>query len=187
MAPAFEPLRNVRIYKMKQSAHFSIKADAYAAIEAKYHCDHANRELRLRIIADGRKAYYRQCISCGHAGSAVSAKVARLELQGRVEPSFDDDLEHQCHARKRAEYLATYQEIAPKLRAEYEAYLASDAWTQCRAVALMRANEICECCEHFRATEVHHITYERIGQELDSDLMAVCSFCHGLLHRRHSL
>ena len=29
--------------------------------------------------------------------------------------------------------------------------------------------------------------YERIGHELPTDLMAVCSFCHELIHGKHVL
>lgn len=162
--------------------HFSIKTVAYATIEAKYLCKHETRELRLRTIADGRKAYYRQCIVCGHAGSAISTKTAKFEFKGRPEPRFDDELEHQWYAKKRAEYFATYQDIKPSLRAEYKAYLASDTWAQRRKIVLSRASYVCECCEHYTATQVHHKAYERIGNELDTDLMALCILCHQLLH-----
>jgi len=168
-------------------SHFSIKQEAYAAIEAKYRCAHEIRELRLRRIADGRPAYYRQCTRCGHAGNAISTKVATVGFQSRAIPSFDDELEHQWHAKKSAEYLAAYQKIEPSLRAEYDAYLASDAWAARRSIVLARAHGTCECCEHYSATQVHHKTYERIGQELDTDLLAVCSLCHDLLHGRAAL
>lgn len=163
-------------------AKFSIKSDAYAALEAKYQCMHEVREVRLRTIADGRLAYYRQCIKCGNAGNAVSAKLAKSERQGQESPIFDDDLEHKWHAQKQAEYLTTYKNIAPQLRAEYHTYLASIDWADRREQVLIRANYMCECCEHFVATQVHHMTYERIGNELDTDLMAVCPFCHSLIH-----
>jgi hypothetical protein len=168
--------------------HFTIKTEAYSGIEASFRCDHASRELRLRIIADGRPAYYRQCVRCGHAGRAISAREVRSELQGKTEaPPFDDDLEVKWRARKHAEYVKTYQDIAPKLREEYEAYLKSDEWADRRTATLKRAEYVCQVCEHFPATQVHHIHYDRIGGELDSDLLAVCSFCHGLLHGRIEL
>jgi hypothetical protein len=169
-------------------SHFKIKKDAYAAIEARFRCQHESRELRRRIIADGRPAYYRQCVRCGQAGRAIAAREARSELQGKTAaPPFDDDLEYKWHARKHAEYVKTYQDIAPKLREEYEAYLKSDDWDVRRTAALERATYVCQVCEHFPATQVHHIHYDRIGVEQDSDLLAVCSFCHGLLHGRNEL
>lgn len=59
----------------------------------------------------------------------------------------------------------------------YTAYLASDAWAQRRKAVLQRTNGKCQRCGN-PATEVHHKTYERLGQERDSDLEAVCSTCH---------
>lgn len=168
-------------------AKFWIKADAYSAIEEKYRCAHDNRELRLRVIADGRTAHYRQCLICGYAGNAVPKKSVRTELQGQSAPPFDNDLEYRWHGRKHAEYFFTYKEIKPMLRAEYEKYLASEAWSQRRSATIQAANGICQCCEHFPATQAHHVTYERIGTESASDLMAVCSFCHELLHGKHAL
>jgi hypothetical protein len=168
--------------------HFAIKSEAYAAIEARFRCDHESRELRLRIIADKRSVYYRQCIRCGNAGRAIAVKEAKLEIPSeRDAPPFDDDLEYQWLARKHAEYVKTYQDIVPELKEEYEAYLQSDNWAARRTSTLERANHVCQVCEHFPATQVHHIHYERIGAELDSDLMAVCSFCHGLLHGHKEL
>ncbi len=168
--------------------HFRIKKEAYSAIEARYRCQHASRELRRRIIADGRPAYYRQCVQCGQAGRAIATKEARSELQENTEaPPFDDDLEYKWHARKHAEYVRAYQDIAPKLREEYEVYLKSDDWAARRNGALERAAYVCQVCEHFPATQVHHIHYDRIGVELEPDLLAVCSFCHGLLHGRDEL
>jgi replicative DNA helicase len=32
--------------------------------------------------------------------------------------------------------------------------------------------------------EVHHRTYERIGQERSEDLTVLCDVCHGLFHER---
>lgn len=168
--------------------HFRIKKEAYSQIEARFRCAHEKRELRRRIIADGRPAYYRQCIRCGHAGKAIAVKEAESELHGSAEtPSFDDEMEHKWRAKKHAEYIKTYQDIASRLREEYEAYLKSDDWAARRITVLERAENVCQVCEHFPATQVHHIRYERIGAELDSDLLAVCSFCHGLLHGREQL
>lgn len=168
-------------------AQFLTKADTYSAIENKYRCTHENRELRIRVIADGRSAHYRQCIICGNAGNAVSAKTVQTELQGQKAPPFDNELDHRWRGRKHAEYLSTYKQIEPVLRAEYEAYLASELWAQRRSATIRAAKGVCQCCEHFPATQVHHITYERIGNERASDLMAVCTFCHELLHGKHSL
>lgn len=162
-----------------------IKQEAYAAIERRFHCLHPKRELRLRIIADKRKAHYRQCITCGAAGRAISTRETLSEIgQNKQAPQFNDDLEAQWYAQKHVAYLLTYSEIEPILREEYEQYLKSPEWRSVRSRILNRANGKCECCERAPPTEVHHTTYVRLGNELDDDLLAVCAFCHWLIHNQ---
>ncbi|GAB2999623.1 hypothetical protein GCM10010960_01830 [Arenimonas maotaiensis] len=163
-------------------SHFLIKKAAYSAIEERYRCTHEVREIRLRILVDSRKAYYNQCISCGHAGSAIGLKSIKNQAKPISITLFDNELEIKWRARKNAEYQAIYIAIEPSLKAEYEAYLESETWRKRRMVILERATKKCECCEHYPATEIHHKTYARIGQELDSDLMAVCKLCHDQIH-----
>lgn len=165
-------------------SHFLIKQSAYSAIEERYRCAHEVREIRLRILADSRKAYYNQCISCGHAGSAIGLKSIKNQVNLISTTLFDNELEVKWRARKNAEYQATYLAIEPSLKAEYEAYLESETWRKRRLVILERASKICECCEYYPANEIHHKTYARIGQELDTDLMAVCKFCHDQIHKK---
>lgn len=46
----------------------------------------------------------------------------------------------------------------------------------------------CELCRLSRIAKfqcryhVHHLTYERLGEEHDDDLMLLCSPCHNLVH-----
>lgn len=41
--------------------------------------------------------------------------------------------------------------------------------------------EICGVCCF--SLQVHHLNYDRLGKELDSDLMALCESCHRTVHR----
>ena len=61
-------------------------------------------------------------------------------------------------------------------------YLGSQFWAQKRREALERANYICQRCFKRPATEVHHRTYERVFNELATDLQPVCRDCHRRLH-----
>ncbi|KAA3654980.1 MAG: hypothetical protein DWQ11_02920 [Proteobacteria bacterium] len=167
--------------------NFKVKQELAQAIEQRFQCEHDERQLRLRTIADGRRAYYRQCVRCGHAGNAVSARAALRDLAGNSQPPlFDDELEPKWRAKKHAAYVAAYTAARSEIKKEYGAYLRSVEWAQRRLLVLRRANWVCEICEYFDAKEVHHVTYERVGHERDADLMAVCPFCHGLLHERRS-
>jgi 5-methylcytosine-specific restriction endonuclease McrA len=64
---------------------------------------------------------------------------------------------------------------------EYVQYLRSREWQAKRLAALHRTMNRCEKCglqKHKESLEVHHKTYERLGHELDSDLMVLCTLCH---------
>src|SRR5690606_26359580 len=68
-------------------------------------------------------------------------------------------------------------------RDEYNRYMRTDEWRAKREKVLTRANGTCEGCGERVATEVHHLTYERLGAEMLFDLVAVCSDCHMTIHQ----
>jgi hypothetical protein len=65
----------------------------------------------------------------------------------------------------------------------YADYLRSTHWLETRERILTRSGGVCERhkCKR-RATQVHHKTYVRLGEELDSDLEALCVRCHQQEH-----
>jgi 5-methylcytosine-specific restriction endonuclease McrA len=66
----------------------------------------------------------------------------------------------------------------------YSWYLGSAFWRERRGHILHRANYTCERCGKLPATEVHHLTYVRVFNELPSDLVALCKQCHAEIHWR---
>lgn len=63
----------------------------------------------------------------------------------------------------------------------YAEYLASGRWAA--AKARYRASEEpqeCMCGE--TDVQIHHKTYERVGEELPADLRALCRRCHVMMH-----
>jgi len=66
----------------------------------------------------------------------------------------------------------------------YHRYLGQDFWRERREHILKPANGKCEKCGQRPPTEVHHLTYIRVFQELPSDLLAVCRQCHAEIHWR---
>jgi 5-methylcytosine-specific restriction endonuclease McrA len=161
------------------SGLIQLKSATYAAIEERYLCIHQRREIRRRIIADGRVSYVSQCEACGHTSLPISAKKALA--QSPSPPPYDHVMESRWRAAKSAEYVRAYHELKPALRAEYLAYLASPQWAQKRIEILERANGLCEICAQI-ASQVHHLHYRNIGKEQAGDLMAVCRVCHELIH-----
>lgn len=65
----------------------------------------------------------------------------------------------------------------------YRGYLKTAAWRQKRAEVIRRAAGVCERCRRWPVANVHHLTYERLGDEPLSDLLGVCRRCHEELHR----
>lgn len=74
----------------------------------------------------------------------------------------------------------------PKTRQviRYKEYLASDAWKIKRDEALERANHRCQLCSETKRLNVHHNTYDRLGDELPGDLITLCRRCHLVFHVR---
>jgi hypothetical protein len=68
----------------------------------------------------------------------------------------------------------------------YRDYLRTPEWRRTRAAALVRAGNCCSLdVTHTRDLEVHHRTYERLGEELAADLVVLCRACHRLHHAEH--
>jgi Mrr N-terminal domain len=70
----------------------------------------------------------------------------------------------------------------------YRRYLRTPEWRRTRAAALHRAGYACSLdIAHTDDLEVHHRTYERLGQELATDLTVLCDACHGRHHEHFGL
>ncbi len=65
---------------------------------------------------------------------------------------------------------------------QYHNYLQSPAWQVMRLKVLRRADFRCEECNKARPLDVHHLTYDRVGNERTSDLKALCRSCHTTAH-----
>jgi hypothetical protein len=57
-------------------------------------------------------------------------------------------------------------------------------WRELRVRLLEERDYTCERCgkRTFYSLELHHLTYERAGGELDSDVVVLCRKCHVDLH-----
>jgi 5-methylcytosine-specific restriction endonuclease McrA len=71
--------------------------------------------------------------------------------------------------------------------ADYAEYLQSDRWKAKRAYYLNRALGRCQLCNkaggpNGRGLHVHHRTYDRVGAELDADVIVLCRECHERHH-----
>lgn len=68
-------------------------------------------------------------------------------------------------------------------RMPYKDYLRTEEWKRLRVLVVARAGNQCERCgKTGRRTNVHHLTYERRGFEMLSDLILLCEPCHEAEH-----
>lgn len=69
----------------------------------------------------------------------------------------------------------------------YKRYIRSPAWKARRKDLLRARGAICEVCGGSGRLHVHHLTYVRLFDELDSDLSILCDECHMAVHNRWSI
>ena len=65
---------------------------------------------------------------------------------------------------------------------EYKAYLNSPKWQATRKRLYREYEYKCAICGSPKNLNVHHITYENLGEEKDEDLTVLCQECHNKLH-----
>ena len=64
----------------------------------------------------------------------------------------------------------------------YDEYINSVEWEEKRQLRLRMDGFRCHKCGSAINLQVHHITYERLGNELMGDLITLCRNCHKRLH-----
>lgn len=164
-------------------------------------CAHPEEKmvLRQRLTAAGTVMLGHQCDVCG----SLAGKWLKLDRvpQWRTLPAWDHRIEPTWLAAEK-KYMLEYGEervrldgVAafakpidppkPDFWAPYSEYLKSPAWRDRRVLVLNRAHGKCEGCGLADATQVHHLTYERVGKEMLFDLVAICDACHSALHGTH--
>jgi len=166
------------------------KTKALTALFERYRCDHPNTEFRLRTVRGGATQRVFQCLTCGEATTRAYSKQQAHEITSNTEPPpFDDDLLRERKEKYQTEtqqIIGRYKTRSAFERAEffrwYGEYLKSPAWKAKREKVILRAQGLCEGCRDAPASEVHHLNYHNVGDELLFQLVAVCKSCHHRLH-----
>lgn len=154
-------------------------------------CEHPRTEVRYRYNQAGAKTIKQQCMDCGYpVGSFISQKDKPHNYLESL-PPWDDVLQkatqegnrHKVHEdmEHREEERAA---MNSKWWAWYNAYLRTPEWREKRRWVLERDNHLCTGCRLTDATQVHHLTYEHVGNELLFELTSVCQTCHDKAHER---
>ena len=140
-------------------------------------CLHSRQELRRRADRSGRPFYQWQCLDCGSGiGSAVAASIALAD--GGDPAPFDESIEAKWWLE--ADRLRETRRLMRKQA--YAEYRETDAWRAKRAQALARDKGVCQGCLSRRATQVHHLSYAHVGDELLFELISLCDECHERVH-----
>ena len=61
---------------------------------------------------------------------------------------------------------------------QYIDYIQSEAWRLKKAQIIFVRGRQCERCKKGDYLQLHHLNYDRLGHELDSDLQLLCVKCH---------
>jgi 5-methylcytosine-specific restriction endonuclease McrA len=159
-----------------------------AEVARQRHCDHLWQEPRVALQSDGKPFYRIQCADCGQK---LSHSLPHSSVPNRERcPPWNEEL-YQWRLREGAAAYGQCREAAiarrkAEWRAVYRRYLASADWQSVRQRVLRRAFVTCEGCWEARATEVHHLTYAHVGDELLFELVAICRPCHERVHPKSS-
>jgi len=68
---------------------------------------------------------------------------------------------------------------------DYDEYIQSEEWFARAYAAKVRAGHRCQVCYSPDKIQAHHRTYDRLGNELPTDITVLCDKCHKLFHFRN--
>ena len=159
------------------------QGEALRKHHAKFACSHESKSLRRRAIKGGTLQYVYQCVRCGEVSLQAVARAKAYELCGGNEPPpLDAELAISWKQTKKEAQAKVAEAASNEFWSGYTAYLASPAWSSKRRQVLERATGKCEGCREQIPAEVHHLSYDHVGQEFLFELVAVCHACHERLH-----
>lgn len=148
---------------------------------AEFACTHEQSTLRVKTASNGAQAYVMQCLLCGAAARTLK-KVALTPKALASALPFNEELRSNWHDRRQARAKELQGDVDQAWWDRYNAYLETPQWARRRQLVMARANGRCEGCGTRAATQVHHLTYVRVTQEMLFDLVAICGYCHESVH-----
>lgn len=145
-------------------------------------CSDRTIALHKHTKQNGSKAAYIQCSSCGHGMQVKNTFVGTWEELPQYNPGLSSERYAVYSDAQRAQAKKEKDEYDRAWWKWYNEYLETPKWKSLRSRVLSRAGNLCEGCLTETATEVHHVTYENVGEEFAWDLVAVCHVCHKRFH-----
>lgn len=134
-----------------------------------------------------KRNFCRNCFTMSSMIKLLPGDVESLPVVTKIEvEKVQDERYKKCRAfynyvseKKRKHFQDQHDE-----QKEYyhNVYLKSKEWYNKRIKVLNRDKYVCQACLKNKATQVHHLTYERIYKEPLFDLVSVCDECHNSIH-----
>jgi hypothetical protein len=149
-------------------------------------CNHDNQVLTESFNSIGARQLRKQCLKCG---MFTSQNISAKKIGDKVAVPWRSEIAEEFTKANDSARTELTQKYIRKQKANkgsrafvYEEYLKTPAWKSLRVKVFKRSIGNCEGCADNRATEVHHLTYDRLGYEMLFDLVAVCRPCHEIIH-----
>ena len=79
------------------------------------------------------------------------------------------------------------QEVNVARIPSYDKYINGSAWEHRRLKYFAIHRKACARCKSTKQIHLHHLSYDQMGHEPDSDLTPLCQNCHTIVHRFHEL
>lgn len=146
------------------------------------------------IDSEGRKRYLTP-LECEHYGFDFIKGTSQVEpflknladpfylAYARAESAFHKKLnETYWQQTERAYTIQKQHQDKPWRWPLYQQYLQSKEWAQKKKPVLFRDNHCCQLCGEVENLNVHHLTYNRVGDEALFDLVTLCRYHHDIEH-----
>ena len=167
----------------------------------RFHCDHVNTQIRFFVTASHATCYGSQCIDCGQWRACKRATLKAEQIAQAVprDNTLRQTIRQQHYEawgvrykqREQAERVAWSLRSAQQQQEEsaawwrnYKTYLLSPEWKAKRQMVFARDLFLCQICHFAGASQVHHLSYRRVGDEPLTDLISVCGPCHSTIHHK---
>ena len=129
-----------------------------------------------------------QCDNCGGC-LEMTKPLKRSEYGHRTKGEFSKEKLQNWRREKQIERkeihtFTKYLKFVKSNFYKYTIHLQSVYWRNIRQLALERDKYTCQFCKSERATEVHHLTYKNLGNELLEELTSYCRACHEKVHEK---
>jgi hypothetical protein len=129
-----------------------------------------------------------QCDSCGGClNMTKSLKQAEYGHKTKGDFSKERFLDWKNEKQREGNELYNFTQHLKFIKSNYhkhKSHLQSEYWKNIRQLALERDDHICQLCKLEKATDVHHLTYKNLGNELLEELTSYCRTCHAKVHEK---